>query len=95
MQTKCLLRNQLRPEKRCPSQQAQWIENCEIIFCKTTLRLLGSLCGINEACPQTSAPKPISFKEAMKYIMGHEEYYSNGYEFYDFCGENVNVQFGK
>ena len=31
----------------------------------------------------------------MKYIMDHEEYDSNGYELYDFCGENVNVQFGK
>jgi hypothetical protein len=40
-------------------------------------------------------PEPINLKEALQYLINHEDYESTGFELYDFIGESVNVQFDK
>lgn len=40
-------------------------------------------------------PDPINLKEALQYIMDHEDYASTGFELYDFIDADVDVQYNK
>jgi hypothetical protein len=38
-------------------------------------------------------PEPIHFKEVMSFLLDNEDYESNGYDLFDFCNEEVDVQY--
>jgi hypothetical protein len=40
-------------------------------------------------------PEPINLKEALKYILEHEDYESTGFALYDFFAADVDVQYDK
>jgi hypothetical protein len=40
-------------------------------------------------------PEAINLKEALQYLIDHEDYDSTGFELYDFIAEDVNVQYDK
>ena len=40
-------------------------------------------------------PEPINLKEALKYLMDHEEYQSNGFALYDLINDDVDTQYEK